>query len=104
MPGTGLPRDIITANPNITGGEAWNPVAQIEYAEDKQTQDKIVADLHADFKPFKFLKLTSRLYVDYAYQKQDIFNDKNFYGIDPLVADSNTNVSQDMGPLVQIRY
>jgi TonB-dependent starch-binding outer membrane protein SusC len=79
----------------LTGGEAWNPVAQIEYAQDKQTQDKIVADLHADFKPFKFLKLTSRLYVDYAYQKQDIFNDKNFYGIDPLVADSNTNVSQE---------
>jgi TonB-linked SusC/RagA family outer membrane protein len=78
----------------ITGGEAWNPVAQIAATEDKQTQDKIVADLHADLKPFKFLKLTSRLYVDYAYQKQDVFTDKNFYGVDPLVADSNTTIDQ----------
>jgi TonB-linked SusC/RagA family outer membrane protein len=78
----------------ITTGEAWNPVAQINYTQDKQTQDKIVADIHADLKPFKWLKLTSRIYVDYAYQKHDIFTGKNFYGVDPLVADTNTFVEQ----------
>jgi TonB-dependent starch-binding outer membrane protein SusC len=78
----------------ITGGEAWNPVAQIAATEDEQTQDKIVADVHADLKPFKFLKLTSRLYVDFAYQKQDVFTDMNYYGIDPLVGDTNTTIDQ----------
>jgi TonB-dependent starch-binding outer membrane protein SusC len=78
----------------ITGGEAWNPVAQIDYTQDKQTQDKIVADLHADLKPFKWLKLTSRIFVDYAYQKHDVFTDKNVYGVSPLEADTDTYVQQ----------
>lgn len=78
----------------ITVGEAWNPVAQIDYTHDKIAQDKIVADVHADFKPLKWAKLTSRFYIDYAYQKRNAFNGKNFYGVDPIVADTNTNVEQ----------
>ncbi len=78
----------------ITTGEAWNPVAQIDYTNNKTNQDKIVADLHANFKPFKGFKFTSRVYTDYAYQKWDNFADKNFYGVDPIKADSNTFVEQ----------
>jgi TonB-dependent starch-binding outer membrane protein SusC len=78
----------------ITGGETWNPVAQIAYTNDKQTQDKVVADLHADFKPVKWLKLTSRIYVDYAYQKHDIFTDKFNFGNNPITADTNTSIQQ----------
>jgi len=78
----------------ITTGEAWNPVAQIDAAHDILNQDKIVGDLHADFKPLKWAKLTSMIYIDYAYQKHDIFTGKNFYGVDPLIADTNTFVEQ----------
>ncbi|MBN1414987.1 MAG: TonB-dependent receptor [Bacteroidales bacterium] len=78
----------------ITTGEAWNPVAQIDAAQDRQAQDKIVADIHFDLKPVKWLKFTSRVFIDYAYQKHDIFTGKNFYGVDPITADSNTFVEQ----------
>jgi len=78
----------------ITTGEAWNPIAQIDYTDNKTMQDKIVADMHATLKPFKGLSITSRLFTDYAYQKWDNFADKNFYGVDPIKADSNTFVEQ----------
>jgi len=78
----------------ITTGEAWNPVAQIDATNDKITQDKIVADVHLDLKPVKWVKLTSRLFVDYAYQKKDIFTGKNFYGVAPILSDTATYVEQ----------
>lgn len=78
----------------LTGGEAWNPVAQIAATDDKFTQDKVVADLHADFKPVKWAKLTSRIFVDYAYQKKDVFTGKNFYGVTPIIADTATSIEQ----------
>jgi TonB-dependent starch-binding outer membrane protein SusC len=78
----------------ITTGEAWNPVAQINATSDKLTLDKVVADLHVNIIPFKWIKLTSRVFVNYAYQKKDIFTGKNFYGVDPITADSNTFIEQ----------
>jgi TonB-linked SusC/RagA family outer membrane protein len=79
---------------NITSGEAWNPIAQIDYAKGGQTQDRIVADWHADFKPVSWLKVTSRIFIDYSYQLRNTFNGLTVYGVSPLVADSNTNVVQ----------
>lgn len=78
----------------ITTGEAWNPVAQIDYTDNKTLQDKIVADFHATLKPFKNFTFTSRIFTDYAYQNWNNFMGKNFYGVDPIVADSNTFVEQ----------
>jgi TonB-linked SusC/RagA family outer membrane protein len=79
---------------DITGGEAWNPVAQIAYAQDKQAQDKVVADWHADFKPVSWAKFTTRLYVDYAYQEHEGFNGLTVYGTQSITADTNTNAQQ----------
>jgi TonB-linked SusC/RagA family outer membrane protein len=79
---------------NLTGGEAWNPLAQIDYTDNNTTQDKILGDIHASLKPFKGFVFTSRIYTDFAYQKHDNFADKNVYGVDPLIADSNTFVEQ----------
>ncbi len=79
---------------DITTGEAWNPLAQIDYSNDVQTQDKIVADLHVDFKPVKWAKLTSRIFVDYAYQLHDIFSGYEVYGTSPIIADTLTNINE----------
>jgi TonB-linked SusC/RagA family outer membrane protein len=78
----------------ITTGEAWNPMAQIDYSNNKQTNDKIFANLHADFSPIKGLKFTSRIYVDYAYQLHDIYNGYTIYGTAPITADSLTNLNE----------
>lgn len=78
----------------VTAGEAWNPLAQIDAAKDTKTQDKIVADIHGDLKPFSGMKITSRIFADYAYQKNDKYTLKNFYGVDPITADTNTFVEQ----------
>ncbi|MBN1599654.1 MAG: TonB-dependent receptor [Bacteroidales bacterium] len=77
---------------SLSAAEMWNPAAKIHYTNRKQTQDKIVADFHANLKPVKWANLTTRIYTDYAYQVGRRFNGKTMYGVsDKVPADSLTN-------------
>ncbi len=73
-------------------GEAWNPVAQIDYTQNTYTQDKLVGRIYGEFKPLKWIKFTSSLNVDYAYQLREEFNGLHFYGVSPLRNDSDVNM------------
>lgn len=79
----------------LTAGEMWNPMAKIAYTEREQVQDKILGDIHADIQPVEWAKLTSRVYVDYAYQTENNFNGRTMYGIgDKVPHDTLTNASE----------
>lgn len=80
---------------DLTSGEMWNPLAKIAYTDNQVSQDKIVGDIHADFKPVKWAKLTSRLFVDMAYQVDRNFNGRTMYGIgDQVPHDTLTNANE----------
>ncbi|MBN1187841.1 MAG: TonB-dependent receptor, partial [Bacteroidales bacterium] len=72
----------------LSMGEAWNPVAQIDYTHNTYIQDKIVGKIYGELKPFEWLKFTSSLNVDYAYQLREQFEGLHFYGVSPLTDDS----------------
>jgi TonB-linked SusC/RagA family outer membrane protein len=76
----------------LSMGEAWNPVAQIDYTHNTYTQDKVVGRIYGEFKPLKWIKFTSSLNVDYAYQLREEFNGLHFYGVSPLKEDSDVNM------------
>ncbi len=73
-------------------GEAWNPVAQIDYTHNTYSQDKVVGRIYGEFKPLKWIKFTTSLNVDYAYQLREEFNGLHFYGVSPLTRDSDVNM------------
>jgi TonB-linked SusC/RagA family outer membrane protein len=77
----------------LSMGEAWNPVAQIDYTQNTYTQDKVVGRIYGELKPLKWIKFTSSLNIDYAYQLREEFNGLHFYGVSPLREDSDVNMT-----------
>lgn len=64
---------------SLTVGEAVNPVAFLDIQHNKTTINRILSDAHADLMPFKGLKITSKLSLDFSLVYQNIFNPDYFF-------------------------
>ena len=77
----------------ITGGEAWNPLAQIDYLHNLHQQDKVVGKVYAEFSPVDWIKFSTSIGTEFTHQLQESFEGLNNYGVTPLTDDSLVNLN-----------
>jgi TonB-linked SusC/RagA family outer membrane protein len=63
-------------------GEFGNPLETYEIAHGDASQNKIFGNVYVDIEPLKYLKITSRLGIDAAFQKYHVWNPTYYYSIE----------------------
>lgn len=80
---------------NYVQGEYGNPIGAIDLEKTKTTQNKILGNIYVDIKPFKGFKLTSRLGIDAAFQRNHNWNPTFYFSSINLNALANASDSWD---------
>ncbi|MBQ0713515.1 MAG: TonB-dependent receptor, partial [Porticoccus sp.] len=74
--------------------EIVNPIAAMNYLNDKYKTDKIVANLYAEYKVVDHVKVKTSIGIDYAYQWHDVY--KPIYELSTITKNDKTKVDKTM--------
>lgn len=80
---------------NYIFGEYGNPLARIAITNTNLVQHKIEGNAYVDIEPVKGLKLTSRISMDGAFQRQHGWNPTYWFSSESLNSQANGNDRQD---------
>ncbi|MBT1705730.1 SusC/RagA family TonB-linked outer membrane protein [Chryseosolibacter indicus] len=70
-------------------GEFGNPIARIQEAKGRTTQNKLLGNVYAEIRPIKGLKYTTRLNLDAAFQRNHNWNPRQWYSSESNVSLAN---------------